>query len=133
MTICKIDGKEYKVLVTAIEENFDVSYSDNSGRTLGDGAKMTLDPLGTFYGHTVTVKRRKGYEVEFDALYDCVSKPRYNGMQIEIVHNQRTIKYEAYVTSGARKLKRVDEKRGLAIWDELTINFVSTKAQVLPL
>ena len=102
MDFFKIDGKSYKVLVTAIEESFNILYSENTGRTMSQGARMVLDPLGVFFGHKVTVKRRQGHEAEFDALYDYVSIPRYNGVSVEIVHNQTTLKYDAYISNGTR-------------------------------
>ena len=57
MDYVKIDGTAYDVLVINIEESFNILYSENTGRTISTGAKMTLDPLGTFIGHNVTFKR----------------------------------------------------------------------------
>lgn len=133
MTVCKIGGKEYNVLITELSENFNILYSENTGRTMSQGAKMTLDPLGTFYGHKIKIKRRQGYEAEYDALYNYISKPRYNGIPVEIVHNQTTISYDAYISSGERAIKRIDRKTGKVYWDELSLNIVPMKAQVLPL
>ena len=64
----KLNGKECNVIVTELSENFTILYSENSGRTLEDGAPMYLDPLGTFVGHKVKVKRRQGFEKE---SFDC--------------------------------------------------------------
>lgn len=132
MTVCKIDGVEYNVLITELSENFNILYSDNTGRTMSRAAKMTLDPLGTFYGHKIKIKRRQGYEAEYDALYNYISKPRYNGIPVEIVHNQTTISYDAYISSGERAIKRIDRKTGKVYWDELSLNIVPMEAQVLP-
>jgi hypothetical protein len=127
----KIDGRSYDVIVTAIEESFNILYSENTGRTMSQGAKMTLDPIGTFFGHKVTVRRKQGHEAEFDALYDYVSIPRYSGMDVEIVHNQTTLKYEAYVSSGARTLQQIT-KSDVVKWGELELNIIPMEAQVLP-
>ena len=131
MDYFKIDGRSYDVLVTAIEENFNILYSENTGRTMSTGARMVLDPLGTFFGHKVTVQRRQGYETEFDALYDYVSRPRYDGVSVEIVHNQTTIKYDAYISNGSRQLKKIS-KSDIVHWGELQLNIVPMEAQVVP-
>lgn len=132
MNYFKINGRTFNVVVTAIEENFTILYSENTGRTASLGAEMTLDPLGTFYGHVVTVKRKKGYERDFDNLYNLVSRPVYDGWDVEIVHNQETISYRAYISNGTRALKVIDEKNNTVHWDALQLNIVPKKAQVLP-
>lgn len=131
MNFFKIDGINYDVLVTSIEETFNILYSENTGRTMSQGARMVLDPLGTFFGHTVTVCRKQGHEKEFDALYDYISRPRYDGMSVEIAHNQSTIKYDAYVSNGNRQLKHITKSNAIK-WGELKINIVPMEAQVIP-
>ena len=132
MNYFKIDGKTYDVLVTEISENFSILFSENTGRTMSVGAKMTLDPLGTFFGHKIKVQRKPGHETEYDRLYDYVSQPRYDGMAVEVAHNQTTLCYDAYVSSGERMLKRIDEKTGKVYWGELSLNIVPMRAQVTP-
>lgn len=131
MDYFKIDGRNYDVLVIGIEESFNILYSENTGRTMSQAARMTLDPLGTFFGHKVVVKRKQGYEAEFDALYDYVSQPRYDGISVEIVHDQTTIKYDAYISNGVRQLGKIT-KDGAIHWGELQLNIVPMEAQVLP-
>ena len=132
MNIVKIDGKEYNVLVTEISENFNILYSENTGRTMSQGARMTLDPLGTFFGHKVTFARRRGYEDEYDRLFNLVSTPRYDGIPVEIVHNQTVLKYDAYISNGERTVKRIDPKTNTVYWGEFSLNIVPMEAQVLP-
>lgn len=132
MDYVKIGGKVWDVLVTEISENFSILFSENTGRTIATGARMTLDPLGTFYGHKITFQRKKGMESEYDLLFDYVSKPRYDGIPVEIVHNQKTISYDAYISQGERTLKQIDEKTGKVFWGEFSVNIIPMEAQVLP-
>lgn len=132
MEYCKIDGINYPVNITEITETFNILYSDATGRTIDTGARMTLSPLGTFYGHRVTFKRKSGYEEEYDRLFDYLSLPKFDGIPIEMVHGQTTISYEAYVSSGERAIKRIDEKNGKVYWDALSVNFIPIEAQVKP-
>jgi hypothetical protein len=132
MDICNIGGKEYAVTITEIEENFNILYSSNTGRTLAKGAPMVLDPLGCFIGHKVTVKRKAGYEKEFDDLFEYVSKPRYDGIMVKMVHNQDSIEYSAYISNGTRKIKTIDTKNEVVYWDSMQLNIVPLEAQVLP-
>lgn len=132
MNYCVINGKSYDVIVTAIEESFSILYTENTGRTLGIGAPMTLDPLGTFFSHKVTFKRCKENVKEFDDLYNFLTIPRYDGFDIEIVHNQTTIKYKCYVSQGTRTLQRIVERIKKVLWGELAVNFIPIEAQVKP-
>lgn len=133
MDCVKIAGRVYDVIVESITESFDITHSENAGRTISLGARMSLAPLGTFIGHEVTFRRVPGKESEYDALYTMLYQPRYDGIDIEIVHNQSTIAYEAYVSTGRRALLRRDEKTGKTYWGEMTIKFTPMEAQVLPL
>lgn len=132
MDYVKIGGRSYDVIVTDIEESFTILYTDNTGRTIAKGGRMTLDPLGTFFSHKVTFRRSKENVEEFDRLYDYLTIPRYDGIPIEIVHNQTTIKYEAYVSQGRRAIQRIVERIKKVLWGELSINFIPMEAQVLP-
>lgn len=128
----KIGGKEWNVNVLSISENFTILYTENTGRTISVGARMTLDPLGTFFGHKVTVGRRKDDFDEFDELFDFISKPRFDGVKIEIVHGQKTISYDAYISSGERKVKRIDNKNKKVYYDTFEIEIIPMEAQLIP-
>ena len=132
MDLVKIGGEVYDVFVDDISENFNILYSDNTERSVSKGARMVLDPLGTFYGHEITFRRKPGKENEFDRLFTYISKPRYDGINVEIVHNQTTLNYEAYISTGTRKLQRYDEVNNKVYWSSFTVNIVPMEAQVIP-
>ena len=130
MDYVKIGGRVWDVLVMDIEESFEKLYTDNSGRTIAQGAPMTLDCLGTFFTHSVTFKRKKGFENEFDELYTFLAQPSNDGFEVDMVHNQTTMKYKAYCSSGSRKIIQILKKLGLVNWDKMTIKFIPIEAQV---
>lgn len=130
MNVFKINGKTYNVLVTELSENFNILYSENTGRTISSGARMSLDPLGTFIGHKITFQKKSGFEKDYDDLFDYLCKPRYSGVMLECVHGQDKISYEAYVSNGERSLKKVDGRTGKISWGALSVNFVPMEAQI---
>lgn len=130
MDICKIGEKEYSVIVVSIVETFTKLYTENTGRTMGAGARMNLDCLGTFIGHRVEIMRKAGFESDFDELYDLVSLPTNDGIPVTMVHNQTSIRYEAYISNGERAIKRIDEKAGKVYWDKLSLNIIPMEAQI---
>ena len=134
MDYVKIGGKAWDVLVTEISESFSILYSENTGRTMSQGAGMTLDPLGTFFNYKITFARKHGYEKQFDELFDFFAVPRYDGIEVNIVHNQAMWDepFLAYVSQGERALKRIDEKTGKVYWDAFSVSIVPMSAQVLP-
>ena len=128
----KIGGRVYDVHITELKESFNILYSDNTGRTLGVGAPLVLDPYGTFFGHTVTFQAKQGKQSEFEELYNMLSYPRIEGIQVEIVLGQSTISYSAYVSSGNRDLIRIDDKNSKVCWGSFQANFIAIEAQVVP-
>lgn len=128
----QIDGKVFNVVVTSIKESATTLYSDNTGRTLGIGAPMTLDPYGTFYNYTITVKRKGDKLDDYDKLFTYVTYPRKDGMSVKAVHNQTTWTFMAYISSAEREIKRIDENKGKVYWGEMDINIIAMSAQVTP-
>lgn len=134
MEYVKIGGKVWDVFVTEISESFSILYSENTGRTMSQGASMSLDPLGTFFNYKITFARKQGKEKEYDKLFDFFSTPRFDGIEVNIVHNQALWDrpFMAYVSQGERALKRIDAKTGKVYWDKFSVNIVPMSAQVLP-
>ena len=134
MEYVKIGGKVWDVLVTKISERFEILYSENTGRTMSQGAGMTLDPLGTFFNYKITFARKPGSEKQYDVLFNFLAVPRYDGIEVNIVHNQALWdkSFMAYVSKGERALKRNDKKTGKVYWDKFSANIVPMSAQVLP-
>lgn len=127
-----INGKSYDVIVESLNETFDITHSENAGRTIAPGAPMVLDPLGTFIGHQITFRRKPGHEKAYDELFEMLYQPRYEGLPVKIVHGQSTISYDAYVSTGERALKRIDTSSGKVYWGEFSVKITPTEAQVLP-
>lgn len=128
----EIGNKHYDVIVTKISENANILYSDNTGRTMSRGARITLDPLGTFFGHKITVRRHGSNYADYDKLFNDIVKPRYDGIRVKAVHDQTTIEYDAYISTAERELKNIDKDKGVVCWREMEINIVPMEAQVLP-
>ena len=134
MEYVNIGGRVWDVLVTDISEGFSILYSDNTGRTISVGARMTLDPLGTFYSYKVSFARKKGYESEYDELFNFFAVPRYDGIDVNIVHNQALWDkpFKAYVSKGERTLKKIDPNTQKVYWEQFSVDIIPMEAQVLP-
>lgn len=127
-----IDGQRFNCTVTSIKQSGTILYSDNTGRTMALGAPMTLDPLGTFYNYTITIKRNGDDVRDYDRLYDYIMKPRFSGMTIKAPHNQGTITFEAYISAAEREIQRINETKGKTYWKQMSLTITAMKAQVTP-
>lgn len=128
----EIDNIRFNVTVTGITESATVLYSDNTGRTLSRGARMSLDPLGTFFNHKITVARKGNDVTGYDRLFDYITQPKYNGFHVKACHGQTTIEYDAYISSAEREVQRIDDNNKVVYWNEMTLSIVAMEAQVLP-
>lgn len=129
-SICKINGISFDVTVaiSEFEESFDVLDGENAGRALS--GRMVRDIIGTYIGHSVTFFAGKS-QTDFDALWDyLVAHSVDDSVSVKLADGQSSINYEAYYTSGKRKL-RIQENN-VNYWDEIQISFVPMDAQVKP-
>lgn len=126
----RINGQAFDatVAISAIEENFNVLDGENSGRTMT--GRMVRDVIGTYIGHKVTFFNGNSNS-GFDALWNhLVAHSVDDSVMLEAADGQSSISYEAYYTSGARKLRAVQD--GVNCWDEIEVNFIPMDARVKP-
>lgn len=124
--IVSISGDNY-------EEYFNVLDGENAGRT-GIQKRMIRDIIGTYLGHKITFFRSGSSEksVEnFDRLWEWLKDHSVDDfVYIRAADNQTAIEYEAYYTSGSRKLSAV--AGGINFWDEISVNFIPMEPQITP-
>ena len=129
MNYVKINGISFDVgvAISSYEENFNVLDGDNAGRVMT--GRMVRDIIGTYLGHKVTFFNINNEA--FDALWDyLVEHSVDDSVTLEAVDGQKQLSYEAYYTSGTRKIRTVEDS--VNYWDELEINFIPMDAQVKP-
>ena len=131
MNYVKINGVSFDVTVAIsdIEESFNVLDGENVGRVMT--GRMVRDIIGTYIGHKITFFNGKN-NADFDALWDYLIKHSVDDfVTLEAADGQSSISYEAYYTSGSRKLQRA-ERDVENHWDEIEVNFIPMDAQVRP-
>lgn len=135
MNYVRINGISYdvNVAISDYEEYFAVLDGPNAERSQQIGARMIRDIIGTYIGHKVTFFNKGGTagNAAFDALWDdLLALSVEDSVLLEAADGQKQIKYEAYYTSGSRKIKHVVD--GVNYWDELSVSFVPMEAQITP-
>lgn len=133
MDYVKINGVSYDVgvAISNYEETFSVLDGENAGRV--KTGRMVRDVIGTYIGHKITFFNKGGDSGNsaFDALWEAIKRHSVDdSVRLEAVDGQNKISYEAYYTSGSRKIKQVSN--GVNYWDELQINFIPMEAQITP-
>lgn len=134
MNYCKINGIPFdvKVAISDYEENFNVLDGDNAGRVMT--GRMIRDVIGAYIGHKITFFRAGDSPqsvAAFDELWNYIIQHSVdNSVMLEAADGQTSISYEAYYTSGKRKLVRAENGRNY--WDALEISFVPMEARVKP-
>lgn len=128
LSLIKIDGKSYDVLVTAIEENSEIVEGGNTGFSLYRNREIR-DMLGIKVGHTITFDPDIDPKA-FDELYNYLFGSLRESVFIETVHGQEVISYEAAYNVTNRRVKYIDDKRDFVGWAELTIAFRPIECQI---
>lgn len=130
MNYVKINGVSFDVTVaiSAIEESFNVLDGENAGRVMT--GRMVRDIIGTYIGHKVTFFNGKSND-DYDALWDyLIAHSVDDSVMLEAADGQSSISYEAYYTSGTRKIRAAQDD--VNYWDEIEVNFIPTDPQVTP-
>lgn len=133
INLCKIDGKSYDALVTAIGETTNIIEGPNSGTAISRQREIR-DIQGIKIGHAVTFAPDNDPEA-FDELYEHLFGSIRQSVFVECVHNQKSISYEAAYNTCTRAVTRI-EKGGengedeVAGWDEMTVEFRPIENQI---
>jgi hypothetical protein len=128
ITLCKIDGTSYDVLVTAIQEKFEIVEGENSGVALYRDRELR-DISGIKIGHSITFDADKDVAA-FDDLTEHLFGSVRPSVMLEAVHNQKTISYEAAYNTGSRQVAHIDDDNEIVYWSELTIDFRPIENQI---
>lgn len=128
ITLFKVDGKSYDVLVTAIQEKFEIVEGENSGVALYRDRELR-DISGIKIGHSITFDADKDVAA-FDELTEYLFGSVRPSVMIEAVHNQKTISYEAAYNTGSRQVAHIDDDNEIVYWSELTIDFRPIENQI---
>lgn len=128
ITLCKIDGKSFDALVTAIQETSEVIEGSNSGTALYRQREIR-DILGVKVGHSITFDPDND-PVLFDELYNYLFGSIRPYVVIEAVHNQKTISYQAAYNTGTRHVSHIDDESDTVYWSELTVDFRPMENQI---
>lgn len=128
ISLCKIDGVEYDSIVTAIQEKTEILEGANSGVAISRDREIR-DITGIKIGHAVTFDPDND-PVAFDALYEYLFGSIRQSVIVEIVHNQKTIAYEAAYNTCDRSVSHIDDDNGVVYWGELTIDFRPIENQI---
>jgi hypothetical protein len=130
MDLCKIDGKTYDVIITAIQETSTVEEGGNKGTALYRQRDIP-DVAGIRYAHKITFSPNDEAPELFDELYSYLFDNVRESVQLEAVHNQTTVVYEARYSVGSRNVTHINERTEFVGWDELTIDFRSIEINVV--
>ena len=127
--LVKIDGVSYDVLVTAVEELFEVVEGSNSGIALYRQREIR-DLAGVKIGHKITFSPPENNPTALDDLVKHLFGSLREFVTLEVVHNQDVIGYEAAYNAASRRVAHIDDTNDIVYWDELTVEFRPMETQV---
>lgn len=130
LTLVKIDGVSYDVLVTAVQETFNVVEGANTGTSIYRQREIR-DLAGIKIGHSITFASDNDPDA-FDALCAYLFGAVREYVTLEVVHGQQTISYEAAYNTGTRQVAHIDDDNGVVYWDEMTVEFRPMECQINP-
>ena len=128
INLVKIDGVSFDVLVTAIEERFEVVEGSNSGIALYRQREIR-DLAGVKIGHAITFAPDNDQEA-FETLVNYLFGSLRESVILEAVHGQDVLSYEAAYNTGSRRVSHIDDINDVVYWSELTVEFRPIEAQV---
>lgn len=122
-----IDNVDYShvAIVNELIEAFELVEGEAS--VVKQSGRDWYDIIGTRYSHTVAILRNdEASPEEWDEFCKVVSSP-VDFHTVEVDHDQGSIRYEAHITAGERKLLRI--VGGKKIWSDLTLSFRAAEPQ----
>ena len=128
INLCKIDGKSYDVLVTALEELTEIIEGENSGIALYRQREIR-DIKGIKIGHAVTFAPDNDIEA-FDELYEYLFGSIRPSVIVECVHGKKSMSYEAAYNTCSRRVAHIDDENDITYYDELTVEFRPIENQI---
>lgn len=137
MDLVKIDGVVFDVIVSAIEEVPEIVEGGNSGTALYRQRDIR-DIAGIKYGHKITFTPNDEAPEMFDDLFSFLFDNVRESVQLEVVHGQSTLNYEARYSTGSRRVAYISKKQtdegetDFIGWDELTVEFRSMETIINP-
>lgn len=122
--LLSVDEKNYNVFVTGLKRSFQVLDGENAERALS--GRMIRDIIGTFYNYEMTIRPVVGKYADYDALYEVLSAPE-DSHKVVLPYGQKTLTFNAYVTSGQDNLIVKADKE--SYWSDLTFQFIAMAPQ----
>lgn len=128
ITLCKIDGREFDVLVTGIQRDFNVIEGDNSGIAIHNQRELR-DILGIKIGHKVSFSGDEN-PAEYEELIEYLFGSIRESVMIDIIHGQKRIQYEAAYNTASDSVSHIDNDNDVVYWNELTVEFRPIENQI---